>query len=122
MWIRLPVPKVDPLARPLTDGPLRNAEDDVLTYMTFPDAHWRQIHSTNPLERINKEIRRRTRVVGIFPNDASIIRLVGMLVIEQNDEWAVGRRYFSLNSMAKLDTAPAPRSLVDNAKANVAAK
>jgi transposase-like protein len=89
---------------------LREAEDDVLAYMTFPEAHWRQIHSTNPLERINKEIRRRTRVVGIFPNDAAVLRLVGMLLIEQNDEWAVGRRYFSLSSMAKLDAPPAPPS------------
>lgn len=101
---------------------LRDAEDDVLTYMTFPQAHWRQLHSTNPLERINKEIRRRTRVVGIFPNDASIVRLVGMLLIEQNDEWAVGRRYFSLNSMAKLDAPNAPPALVDNANADIAAK
>lgn len=94
---------------------LRDAEADVLTYMSFPEAHWRQIHSTNPLERINKEIRRRTRVVGIFPNDASIIRLVGMLLMEQNDEWAVGRRYFSLASMAKLEALNAPPALVDNA-------
>jgi len=102
---------------------LRDAEDDVLTFMSFPKAHWRQLHSTNPLERINKEIRRRTRVVGIFPNDASIVRLVGMLLIEQNDEWAVGRRYFSLASMAKLlDAADAPRALVDNAEADAAAK
>jgi transposase-like protein len=87
---------------------LREAEDDVLAYMTFPRAHWRQIHSTNPLERLNKEIRRRTRVVGIFPNDAALVRLVGMLLIEQNDEWLVGRRYFSLSSMALLEAdAPA---------------
>lgn len=90
---------------------LREAEGDVLAYMSFPEAHWRQIHSTNPLERLNKEIRRRTRVVGIFPNDAALMRLVGMLLIEQNDEWAVGRRYFSLASMAKLqpvESADAP--------------
>ena len=100
---------------------LRDGEEDVLTYMMFPEAHWRQIHSTNPLERINKEIRRRTRVVGIFPNDASIIRLVGMLLIEQNDEWAVGRRYFSLASMAKLDAPHAPQALVDNTSQDTAA-
>jgi putative transposase len=101
---------------------LREAEDDILTFMTFPKSHWRQIHSTNPLERINKEIRRRTRVVGIFPNDASILRLVGMLLIEQNDEWAVGRRYFSLASMAQLDAGDAPRALVDNGETDLAAK
>lgn len=100
---------------------LRDAEDDVLAYMNFPQAHWRQIHSTNPLERINKEIRRRTRVVGIFPNDPSILRLVGMLLIEQNDEWAVGRRYFSLSSMAKLRAPRPPAALVDNANADEAA-
>lgn len=82
------------------------AEEDVLTYMSFPDKHWRQIHSTNPLERLNREIRRRTDVVGIFPNDDSVIRLVGMLLVEQNDEWAVGRRYFSLDSMAALKDPP----------------
>ncbi|MBW1880490.1 MAG: IS256 family transposase, partial [Deltaproteobacteria bacterium] len=82
---------------------MREAEDDVLAYMAFPKAHWRQIHSTNPLERLNKEIRRRTRVVGIFPNDDALVRLVGMLLIEQNDEWLVGRRYFSLSSMALLE-------------------
>jgi len=80
----------------------REAEEDVLAYMGFPAAHWRQIRSTNPLERLNKEIRRRTDVVGIFPNDPSVLRLVAMLLLEQNDEWLVGRRYFSLESMALL--------------------
>jgi len=94
---------------------LRDAEDDVLTYLSFPEAHHRQIHSTNPLERLNKEIRRRTRVVGIFPNSASLVRLVGMLLIEQNDEWQVGRRYFSRSSMALLDAPPLVPELVDNA-------
>jgi putative transposase len=81
---------------------VREAEDDVLAYMSFPTEHWRQIKSSNPLERLNKEIRRRTNVVGIFPNDAALLRLVTMLLVEQNDEWAVGRRYFSMGSMAKL--------------------
>ena len=85
---------------------LLEAEDDVLAYMSFPQQHWRQLHSTNPLERLNKEIRRRTDVVGIFPNDASTLRLIGMLLVEQNDEWAVSRRYFSLSSM-KLVTQQA---------------
>lgn len=82
---------------------LVEAEDDVLAYMNFPEKHWRQIHSTNPLERLNKEIRRRTNVVGIFPTDASTLRLIGMLLVEQNDEWAVGRRYFSISSMKLLN-------------------
>jgi putative transposase len=81
---------------------LVEAEEDVLAYMSFPEKHWRQIHSNNPLERLNKEIRRRTNVVGIFPTNESAIRLIGMLLVEQNDEWAVGRRYFSLESMKLL--------------------
>jgi len=80
----------------------REAEDDVLAYFAFPSAHWRQIRSTNPLERLNKEVRRRVRVVGIFPTRASVLRLVGAMLIEQDDEWKVGRRYFSANSMAQL--------------------
>jgi putative transposase len=64
------------------------AENDVLAFMTFPRAHWTQIYSTNPLERLNAEIKRRTNVVGIFPNDASITRLVGAMMLEQNDEWS----------------------------------
>jgi transposase-like protein len=86
---------------------VRLGEDDVLTYMSFPEKHWRQLHSTNPLERQNKEIRRRTDVVGIFPSEASALRLVAMLLIEQNDEWAVGKRYFSRESMGALVTPEA---------------
>ena len=85
---------------------VEEAEHDVLSYMSFPDKHWRQIHSTNPLERQNREIRRRTDVVGIFPNRASALRLVTMLLVEQNDDWAVNRRYFSLESMQLLLAAP----------------
>jgi transposase-like protein len=83
------------------------SREDVLTYMDYPKEHWAQIASTNPLERLNKEIKRRADVVGIFPNDEAIIRLVGALMLEQSDEWAVSRRYFSLESLARLaDTDP----------------
>ena len=81
---------------------VKDAEEDVLTYMAFPMKHWRKIRSTNPLERLNKEIRRRTDVVGIFPSDASTVRLIGALLMEQSDEWQVCRRYLSLESMAEL--------------------
>lgn len=86
---------------------LDEAAEDVLAFMGFPRAHWRQIHSTNTVERLNREIRRRTAVVGIFPNQASLLRLVGMLLIEQNEEWTVSRRYLSQQSMAQLYEAPA---------------
>jgi len=82
---------------------LVGAEADLLVHFTFPDAHRRQIRSTNPLERLNKEINRRTAVVGIFPTRASLIRLVGMVLAEQDDEWQDGRRYFRPESMAAID-------------------
>ena len=81
---------------------MRRAEDDVLAYKTYPKEHWPKIHSTNPLERLNKEIKRRTNVVGIFPNEAAITRLVGALMLEQNDEWAVTRRYMTLETVAAI--------------------
>jgi putative transposase len=89
---RGPLPKVAEL--------LEAAEEDLLAFYRFPAAHWSKLRSTNPLERVNREIGRRSDVVGIFPNDASAIRLAGALLIEQNDEWLVGRRYLSAESIA----------------------
>ncbi|MGZ6565600.1 MAG: IS256 family transposase [Solirubrobacteraceae bacterium] len=81
---------------------LEEAEEDLIAFYGFPTEHWTKIRSTNPLERVNKEIGRRTDVVGIFPNDAAVIRLAGALLCEQNDEWLVQRRYLSVESMAQI--------------------
>jgi putative transposase len=81
---------------------LAGAEEDVLAYMSFPAEHWTRIYSTNPLERLNREIMRRTNVMGVFPDEASVIRLVGAVLMEISDEWEVGRRYFSRESMERL--------------------
>ena len=91
-------------------GALMDASrDDVLAYMSFPREHWAQIASTNPLERVNREIKRRADVIGIFPNDGAIIRLVGALMLETNDEWTVARRYMSLETIARITDNPTAR-------------
>jgi putative transposase len=90
---------------PLLHSPV---ESDVLAYMTFPAQHRAKLHSTNPIERLNGEIKRRTDVVGIFPNEDAIVRLVGAILLEQNDEWAVQRaRYMTLETIAPLSDDPA---------------
>ena len=95
-------PKVPKLAAVMDE-----AEPDVLAYMAFPKEHWTKLHPANPLERLNGEIKRRTSVVGIFPNEDAITRLVGAILIEQNDEWAVQRaRYMTLTTLAPLSDDP----------------
>ena len=100
-------PRFPKVAELLTD-----AEPDLLAHFAFPETHRRQIRSTNPLERLNKEIKRRTGVVGIFPNRASVIRLVGMILAEQDDEWQDGRRYFRPETMALIDAGPASEEVI----------
>ena len=89
------------------------AEHDVLAFTGFPKEHWKQIASTNPIERVNKEIKRRANVNGIFPNDAAIIRLVGTLVVEQTEEWHITRRYMSYESLAKVVKPEAAERLLE---------
>jgi putative transposase len=91
---------------------LEEAAEDVLAYMAFPREHWTRIYSTNPLERLIKEIKRRTNVVGVFPDEPSVVRLVGAVLTEQADEWEVERRYFSQESMRKL-SEPQSLAVVD---------
>ena len=97
--LRTKVPKLATL--------MDDAEPDVLAYMSFPKEHRTKIYSNNPIERLNGEIKRRTNVVGIFPNEAAITRLIGAILLEQNDEWAVQRaRYMTLETMAPLSDNP----------------
>jgi len=98
--LRVHAPKVAAL--------LEDAEADLLAFYAFPAEHWPKLRSTNSLERVNREIGRRSDVVGIFPNDAALLRLAGMLLLEQNDEWLVGRRYLSESSMALVITTDHP--------------
>ena len=86
------IERLQPLA-PKVSELLEAAEEDLLAFFAFPPAHWSKLRSTNPLERVNREIGRRADVVGIFPNDASALRLTGAMLIEQNDEWLICRRY-----------------------------
>jgi putative transposase len=85
---------------------LEDAEPEILAFYAFPPRHWSKLRSTNPLERFNKEVGRRTDVVGIFPNDRSLIRLAGMVCVAQNDEWLVGRGYLSAESISLVLAGP----------------
>jgi transposase-like protein len=103
-------------SHPKVAAMLDDAQPDLLAFAGFPTRHWRQIWSTNPLERVNKEIKRRTDVVGVFPNPAALLRLAGSVLIEQNDEWEAGeRRYFSEASMLQLKTMNQRTDPVDQA-------
>jgi putative transposase len=118
------IERLQPLA-PKVAELLEGAEEDLLAFFAFPPSHWSKLPSTNPLERGNREIGRRADVVGIFPNDVSPLRLTGALLIEQNDEWLVCRRYLSEESMRLILHAPPELSISlpnQNEKEDVAAR
>ncbi len=104
------IDRLQPLA-PKVAELLEAAEEDLLAFFAFPASHWSKLRSTNPLERVNREIGRRADVVGIFPNDTSALRLSGAMLIEQNDEWLVCRRYLSDESMRLILDAPTELSI-----------
>ena len=95
------IERLEPIA-PKVAQLVLDAEADLLGFYALPREHWSKLRSTNPLERVNREIGRRTDVVGIFPNDAALIRLAGSLLVEQNDEWLVARRYLSQESLSAI--------------------
>jgi putative transposase len=98
-----------------------HAEEDLIGFYAFPREHWTKIRSTNPLERVNKEIGRRSDVIGIFPSDQAVIRLAGALLLEQNDEWLVQRRYLSAESMAIVLAPPTEPAVEGEEVARLAA-
>jgi putative transposase len=100
---------------------LTEAEADICAFAAFPQSHWRRVWSTNPLERVNGEVKRRADVVGIFPNEAAIVRLVGAVLMETHDEWQISeRRYFSEGSMAAIYAAAAPPEITEERPALLA--